>query len=135
MAFGNGGEAGPTNTLYFTAGLTSHLTAHGGPFHGLFGSLTVASSRTSEPMTVSGGGVSNSHAAGTMSSHSTLSGNTGYGGGGIDNFGKQRIENVSSIIANTASDLGADVDDLGVLNLDSTSMISLVDGNSAHPIQ
>ena len=43
LAFGNGGAAGPTNTLYFTAGLTSHLdTNHNDPFHGLFGSLQVA---------------------------------------------------------------------------------------------
>jgi uncharacterized protein (TIGR03118 family) len=39
MAFGNGGAAGPTNTLYFTAGLSSHLAPSGRPFHGLFGSI------------------------------------------------------------------------------------------------
>jgi uncharacterized protein (TIGR03118 family) len=42
LAFGNGGAAGPTNTLYFTAGLTSHLAPSNAPFHGLFGSLQVA---------------------------------------------------------------------------------------------
>ena len=42
LAFGNGGAAGPTKTLYFTAGLTSHLAPGGDPFHGLFGSLQVA---------------------------------------------------------------------------------------------
>jgi uncharacterized protein (TIGR03118 family) len=42
LAFGNGGTAGPTNTLYFTAGLTSHLAHSDAPFHGLFGSLQVA---------------------------------------------------------------------------------------------
>lgn len=42
LAFGNGGAAGPTNTLYFTAGLTSHLDPnHNDPFHGLFGSLQI----------------------------------------------------------------------------------------------
>jgi uncharacterized protein (TIGR03118 family) len=41
LAFGNGGAAGPTNTLYFTAGLTSNLQGIP-PFHGLFGSLQVA---------------------------------------------------------------------------------------------
>jgi uncharacterized protein (TIGR03118 family) len=41
LAFGNGGLAGPTNTLYFTAGLTSNLQGIP-PFHGLFGSLQVA---------------------------------------------------------------------------------------------
>ena len=44
LGFGNGGKAGPTNTLYFTAGLTSHLAPSTNPFHGLFGSLQVASS-------------------------------------------------------------------------------------------
>jgi uncharacterized protein (TIGR03118 family) len=43
MEFGNGGAAGPTNTLYFTAGLTSHLAPSDNPFHGLLGSLQVAS--------------------------------------------------------------------------------------------
>jgi uncharacterized protein (TIGR03118 family) len=42
LAFGNGGAAGPKNTLYFTAGLTSHLAPGDNPFHGLFGSLQVA---------------------------------------------------------------------------------------------
>lgn len=40
LAFGNGGKAGPTNTLFFTAGI-----ANGGMVedHGLFGTLTIAS--------------------------------------------------------------------------------------------
>jgi uncharacterized protein (TIGR03118 family) len=42
LAFGNGGAAGPKNTLYFTAGLTSHLAPSDNPFHGLFGSLQIA---------------------------------------------------------------------------------------------
>jgi uncharacterized protein (TIGR03118 family) len=42
LAFGNGGAAGPRNTLYFTAGLTSHLAPGDNPFHGLFGSLQIA---------------------------------------------------------------------------------------------
>ena len=59
LAFGNGGAAGPTNTLYFTAGLTSHLAPSNAPFHGLFGSLQVASGgdattvKRSEPVPVS----------------------------------------------------------------------------------
>ena len=39
MEFGNGAAAGPTDTLYFTAGLTSHLAPGNNPFHGLFGEL------------------------------------------------------------------------------------------------
>lgn len=42
LAFGNGGAAGPRNTLYFTAGLTSHLAPSDAPFHGVFGSLEMA---------------------------------------------------------------------------------------------
>ncbi len=45
LAFGNGGAAGPKNTLYFTAGLTSHLAPSDNPFHGLFGSLQMARRR------------------------------------------------------------------------------------------
>ena len=45
LAFGNGGAAGPKNTLYFTAGLTSHLAPSDNPFHGLFGSLQIARPR------------------------------------------------------------------------------------------
>ncbi len=52
IAFGNGGEAGPTNTLYFTAGLTSHLAPGNAPFHGLFGSLQVAPASGGDATTV-----------------------------------------------------------------------------------
>jgi uncharacterized protein (TIGR03118 family) len=45
LAFGNGGAAGPKNTLYFTAGLTSHLAKSDNPFHGLFGSLQIETRR------------------------------------------------------------------------------------------
>jgi uncharacterized protein (TIGR03118 family) len=46
LAFGNGGAAGPRNTLYFTAGLTSHLAPSDNPFHGVFGSLQIARHRS-----------------------------------------------------------------------------------------
>ena len=54
LAFGNGGAAGPTNTLYFTAGLSSHLAPSDAPFHGLVGSLQVAPQRRGEALTVNG---------------------------------------------------------------------------------
>ncbi len=54
LAFGNGGAAGPKNTLYFTAGLTSHLAPSDNPFHGLFGSLRMARHRPAWAMTVNG---------------------------------------------------------------------------------
>jgi uncharacterized protein (TIGR03118 family) len=53
LAFGNGGAAGPTNTLYFTAGLTSHLAPGNNPFHGLFGSLQVATRMEGDVMSAS----------------------------------------------------------------------------------
>jgi uncharacterized protein (TIGR03118 family) len=52
LEFGNGGAAGPTNTLYFTAGLTSHLAPSNAPFHGLFGSLRAQSAPSRDAMTV-----------------------------------------------------------------------------------
>jgi ATP-dependent Zn protease len=72
-------------------------------------------------------------------SGSTLSGNTAkYGGGGIDNqsnMGTVTVENSSTITGNTAhTGLGADVYNLGVLYLDSTSIIGILDGNPAVPI-
>jgi uncharacterized protein (TIGR03118 family) len=44
LSFGNGGAAGPTNTLYFTAG-------PGGGSHGLFGSIQPAGGATTTPTT------------------------------------------------------------------------------------
>ncbi len=39
LEFGNGSAAGPSNTLFFTAGLSSHFGSGSGTPHGLFGSL------------------------------------------------------------------------------------------------
>ncbi len=39
LEFGNGSAAGPANTLFFTAGLTSHFGSGTGTPHGLFGSI------------------------------------------------------------------------------------------------
>ena len=47
LSFGNGGAAGPTNTLYFTAG-------PGGGSHGLFGSIQPAGGATTTPTTTPG---------------------------------------------------------------------------------
>src|SRR5262249_1093590 len=55
LGFGNGGGAGPANTLYFTAGPTSHLAPGPAPFHGLFGSLQVAPAPGGEALTFNGG--------------------------------------------------------------------------------
>ena len=81
-----------------------------------------------------GGGLYNDGGTVTIS-NSTLSGNTAdvnFGrGGGIYNNGEVTVENSSSITGNTASDLGADVYNLSVLYLDSSSAIGILDGNSA----
>jgi uncharacterized protein (TIGR03118 family) len=61
LAFGNGGQAGPANTLYFTAGLTSHLAHSDAPFHGLFGSLQVASERDATMVNRSAHGPARNH--------------------------------------------------------------------------
>jgi hypothetical protein len=52
LGFGNDGLAGPANTLFFTAGLTSHLGAGNGTPHGLFGALQTAPA--GKAMTVNG---------------------------------------------------------------------------------
>jgi uncharacterized protein (TIGR03118 family) len=52
LAFGNGSAAGPTDTLFFTAGLSSHLAPGPDPFHGLFGSLTVATGRQTDSASI-----------------------------------------------------------------------------------
>jgi hypothetical protein len=44
------------------------------------------------------------------------------------------VENSSSITGNTAPGYGADVYNLGVLYLDSTSTLGVLDGNPAIPI-
>ena len=71
----------------------------------------------------------------------TITGNSASQGGGIyatnNNSGTGSatvtVENTSSIVGNTAS-AGADVENLAVLYLDSTSTIAILDGNAAVPI-
>ncbi len=72
-----------------------------------------------------------------MISASTLIANSARGGSGIDNDpdGTVTVQNSSSITWNTM--FGEYVDDvlnLGVLYLDSTSTIGILDGNPALPI-
>ena len=70
--------------------------------------------------------------------NSSLSGNTAaQKGGGVFNrsAGTVIVKNSSTITGNTApAGFGADVYNLGVLYLDSTSMIGILDGNPAVPI-
>ena len=96
--------------------------------------LTVTDSTLSSNSANQGGGIRND---GTLTvSGSTLSGNTAnYEGGGILNYGTATVKNSSSITGNTAPvGFGADVDNQGLLHLDSTSTIGILDGNPAKPI-
>jgi predicted outer membrane repeat protein len=93
----------------------------------------------SYPFSTEGGGILN-HGTLTLSA-CTVSGNfSEYEGGGIFNDGTLTVKNSSSIAgntisANTASGYAAeDFDNLGVLYLDSTSTIGILDGNPAIPI-
>jgi hypothetical protein len=98
--------------------------------------LTVSSSTLSSNSAQYGGSIFNGSAALTISG-STLSGNSAaYEGGGIYNgSGTVTVENSSSISGNTAPvGFGADVYNYGVLYLDSTSTIGVLDGNPAKGI-
>ncbi|HBI44522.1 MAG TPA: hypothetical protein DDY78_16975 [Planctomycetales bacterium] len=115
-------------------------TEYGGGIYsgGGHDSLTVSGCTLSGNSAADGGGIYVYGGTVTVSG-STLSGNTAkYGGGGIDNqsnMGTVTVENSSTITGNTAhTGLGADVYNLGVLYLDSTSIIGILDGNPAVPI-
>ncbi len=98
------------------------------------GTLTVSGSTLSgNSAGIGGGGIwVGFYATGTVSG-STLSGNSAAQGGGIWNWHNVlTIENSSSITGNTAPvGFGADAYNQGVLDLDSTSMIGILDGNAA----
>jgi predicted outer membrane repeat protein len=115
-------------------------TEYGGAIYsgGGHDTLTVSGCTRSGNSAADGGGIFVYEGTVTVSG-STLSGNTAkYGGGGIDNqsnMGTVTVENSSTITGNTAhTGLGADVYNLGVLYLDSTSIIGILDGNPAVPI-
>ena len=95
----------------------------------------VASVSSVAPWGRYGGGIFN-HGTLTLSG-CTVSGNAAYyEGGGIFSDGTVTVGNSSSITGNKATladALGADVYNLGVLYLDSTSTIGILDGNPANP--
>ncbi len=83
-----------------------------------------------------GGGIYNS-GGNIVFSASTLAANSARGGGGIYNEAHSTvtIKNSSSLTGNTSfEDSIEDVLNLGVLYLDSTSTIGILDGNPALPI-
>jgi len=141
-AFSGGGIYNDNGTVTVSdCTLSGNGARFGGGIYNSGGTVTVSSSALSGnsayhsdyPWTGGdGGGIYNDGGTVTVS-HSTLSGNTAdvnFGrGGGIYNNGEVTVENFSSVTGNTASDLGADVYNLGVLYLDSSSEIGILDGN------
>jgi hypothetical protein len=111
------------------SGNTAQLDGGGGIWcQSAFCTLVVDNSTLTGNTAPIGGAIDNN---GTLTiSTSTLSANTAQEGGGIfNNGGTVTVENSSSITGNTASDLGADVYNLDVLYLDSTSTIGILYGN------
>jgi hypothetical protein len=99
------------------------------------GTLTLSGSTlTGNTAGYDGGGICNGYYATATVSGSTLSGNSAaFEGGGIWNWHNTlTVENSSSIIGNFAPvGFGADGYNFGVLDLDGTSTIGIVDGNPA----
>ena len=112
--------------------MSGNSASYGGGGIANTGTLTVSCSILSGNTANSeGGGILNS---GTLTvSGSTLSGNvTASAGGGIYNIsiGTVIVENSSSITGNTAPvGFGADVYNLGVLYLDASSIIGILNGS------
>src|SRR5260370_1109854 len=100
--------------------------------------VTLSGLTISNGVSIYGGGIFN-HATLTVSG-STMSGNSATPvGGGIYNTNSfsatVTVENSSTITGNTAPvGFGADVYNLGVLYLDASSIIGILDGNPAAPI-
>jgi hypothetical protein len=104
---------------------------------GTVGGLTIDGCTLSGNSAINGGGIFDS--VGTLTVRGcTLSGNsaTAYGDGYIGgSTATVTVENSSSITANSAPvGQGADVYNYGVVYLDSTSKIGILDGNPATPI-
>lgn len=145
-AFSGGGIYNSGGTVTVSNGtLSGNGARFGGGIYNSGGTVTVSNGSTLSDNAArhadypwaggDGGGIYNDGGTVTIS-NSTLSGNTadvdfGRGGGIYNNAGTVTVENSSSIAGNTASDPGADVDNLSVLYLDSTSAIGILDGNSA----
>ena len=70
LSFGNGGPAGPTNTLYFTAG-------PGGGSHGLFGSIQPAGGATTTTTTPGASTTTTTTPGAVPSTHTVMVGDGG----------------------------------------------------------
>ena len=133
-AYHGGGIYNALGTLTVSGStLSSNSATSGGGIYSDGGSITVSASTLSTNVASShGGGIFNGNISGGTATVSgcTLSGNSAAAGGGIYNSGTATVKNSSSITGNTApAGFGADVYNLSVLYLDSTSTISILDGN------
>jgi predicted outer membrane repeat protein len=141
---GNSSTHGSGGAVYITAGTATisgctlsgnSAGSEGGGIFIVGGTATVANSTlTGNTAATTGGGID--VLGGTLTlDNSTLSGNTAaQEGGGIYNrsAGTVFVKNSSKITGNTApAGFGADVYNLGVLDLDVSSMIGVLDGNPA----
>jgi predicted outer membrane repeat protein len=92
--------------------------------------LTVSDSTLSGNSAAQGGGIASFVGTVTVSGCTLSSNSATVSGGGIYNRATLTVKNTSSITGNTAPvGFGADVYNLSVLYLDSTSTIGLLDGN------
>ncbi len=138
--YNNGGTVTISNSFLSGNDAEFHYLAGGGNGGGIYnngGTVTISNSTLSgNSAYYSGGGIYNN--GGTVRvSDSTLSDGFSYdGGGGIYNTanGRVTVENSSSINGNMGSYLyGEDVYNLGVVYLDGTSTIAILNGNPAIP--
>ncbi len=104
----------------------------GGAIFNAGGTVAISDSILSGNFAGAGGAIYNDSTGTLTVSGCTVSGNTASQGGGIYNAGTVTVENSSSITGNTApAGYGADLYNLGVLYLDSSSTIGVLDGNPA----
>ena len=135
-AQGGGGIENQGTATVSGSTLSGNSAVQGGGIYDGSGTLTVSSSTLSGNSAVQGGGIYNYHGVLTVSG-STLSGNVASSSGGgiyvsVAFSATVTVKNSSSITGNTAPvGFGADVYNLGVLYLDSTSRIGILDGNPA----
>lgn len=121
---------------------TSTTNGEGGGIYIGDGTVTISSCSVSGNSAIIGGGIhifggaDGGHGATVTITGSTLTGNSAqYGGGIAIDYGTVTVKDSSSITGNTApTGHGADVYNLGVLYLDATSVIGILDGNPAIPL-
>jgi hypothetical protein len=136
--WGSGTGAGVGTVTIQNSTLTGNSAARaGGIYNAVYGMLTInGSTLSNNTATYYGGGILD-YGSLTVSG-SNLTGNSAAQGGGImlgASYATVTVKNSSSITGNTAPvGFGADVSNLGVLYLDSTSKIGILDGNPALPI-